>query len=91
MMESFPFVQESGGVGGEIPIAPVEVGGLGLSTLQFPRWLFYVTQKDQAFNQEDYDGLIGQDVLRNFDLYFDYHHATIYLVPNERYRTRWGS
>jgi predicted aspartyl protease len=91
MMESFPFVEESGGVGGEIPIAPVEVSGLGLSSLQFPRWLFYVTQKAQAFNQEDYDGLIGQDVLRNFDLYLDYHHATIYLVPNERYRTRWGS
>ncbi len=60
-------------------------------TLQFPRWLFYVTQKAQAFNQEDYDGLIGQDVLSNFDLYLDYHHATIYLVPNERYRTRWGN
>jgi hypothetical protein len=91
MMESFPFVEQSGGVGGEIPIAPVQINGLGLSTLQFPRWLFYVTQKAQAFNQEDYDGLIGQDVLRNFDLYLDYHHATIYLVPNERYRTRWGS
>ena len=90
MMESFPFVLESGGVGGEIPIAPVEVNGLGLASLSFPRWLFYVTQKAQAFNQEDYDGLIGQDVLRNFDLYLDYHHARIYLVPNERYRTRWG-
>jgi len=90
MMDSFPFVEESGGVGGEIPIAPVEVSGLGLSGVQFPRWLFYVTQKAQAFNQEDYDGLIGQDVLRNFDLYLDYHHSKIYLVPNERYRTRWG-
>jgi hypothetical protein len=91
MMESFPFVQQSGGVGGEIAISPVQVDGLGLSTLHFPRWLFFVTQKPKAFNQEDYDGLIGQDVLRNFDLYFDYHHGTIYLVPNERYRTRWGS
>jgi hypothetical protein len=35
--------------------------------------------------------LIGQDVLRNFDLYLDYHHVTMYLVPNERYRTRWGN
>jgi hypothetical protein len=50
-----------------------------------------VTQNPNAFNQEDYDGLIGQDVLRNFDLYFDYAHSKIYIVPNERYRNRWGS
>lgn len=89
--DSFPFVESSGGVGGEIEIRPVEVNGLGLSTISFPRWLFFATQTANSFNQEDYDGLIGQDVLRNFDLYFDYRHAKIYLVPNDRYRTRWGS
>lgn len=44
-----------------------------------------------AFEGDDYDGLIGQDVLRNFDVYFDYAQTTIYLVPNQRYMQRWGS
>lgn len=88
--DSFPFVQESAGVGGDIRIRPVQVSGLGLGGLNFPRWLFDVTQELNAFSQEDYDGLIGQDVLRNFDLYLDYHHNAIYLVPNDRYRQRWG-
>lgn len=91
MTDSFPFVQTSGGVGGEIAIRPIEVNGFGLSSLSFPHWLFFATQDPNSFNQEDYDGLIGQDVLRNFDLYLDYRHAKIYLVPNDRYRTRWGS
>ncbi len=91
IVDSFPFVESSSGVGGDIAIRPLEVNGFGLSSVSFPRWLFFVTQEANAFNQEDYDGLIGQDVLRNFDLYFDYRHSKIYLVPNDRYRTRWGN
>jgi hypothetical protein len=91
MTDSYPFVEDSSGVGGEIPLRPVQVTGLDLASVHLPRWLFLVTQNSNAFNQEDYDGLIGQDVLRNFDLYFDYKKSTVYLVPNERYRTRWGS
>ena len=89
--DSFPFVESSSGVGGDIEIRPLEVNGFGLASVSFPRWLFFATQDPNSFNQEDYDGLIGQDVLRNFDLYFDYRNAKIYLVPNDRYRTRWGS
>lgn len=91
MSDSYPFVEDSSGVGGEIPLRPVQVSGLAIGGLHFPKWLFNVTQNANAFNAEDYDGLIGQDVLRNFDLYFDYPKSTVYLVPNERYRTRWGS
>ena len=38
----------------------------------------------------NYDGLIGQDFLRNFDVYLDYPHSKVYLVPNDRFRARWG-
>ncbi|HEV2262376.1 MAG TPA: pepsin/retropepsin-like aspartic protease family protein [Candidatus Rubrimentiphilum sp.] len=89
--DSFPFVEQSSGVGGDISIRPVQVSGLDLGRLHFSRWLFHVTEQPNSFNQEDYDGLIGQDVLRNFDVYLDYAHSTIYLVPNDRYRQRWGS
>ena len=69
---------------------PVQVSSLSLASVNFPRWLFLVTEEQNAFNQEDYDGLIGQDALRNFDVYFDYRHYKVYLVPNQRYRDRWG-
>ena len=49
-----------------------------------------MTQNDASFELEDYDGLIGQDFLRNFDVYLDYPHSTVYLVPNDRFRSRWG-
>jgi hypothetical protein len=42
------------------------------------------------FESEDFDGLIGQDVLRYFTLYLDYPHAKVYLVPNDRYKQRFG-
>jgi hypothetical protein len=29
-------------------------------------------------------------VLRFFTLYLDYPHAAVYLVPNGRYKARWG-
>ena len=35
------------------------------------------------------DGLIGQNVLRYFDVYFDYSREKMYLVPNDRYRERF--
>ncbi|MBV9270442.1 MAG: hypothetical protein JO165_05065 [Candidatus Eremiobacteraeota bacterium] len=52
--------------------------------------MFTVTHDAAAFESEDFDGLIGQDVLRNFDVYLDYAHLKVYLVPNDRYRQRWG-
>jgi hypothetical protein len=61
-----------------------------VSGWSFPQWLFEVTQNDASFELEDYDGLIGQDFLRNFDVYLDYPHSKVYLVPNDRFRARWG-
>ncbi|MGA9419956.1 MAG: hypothetical protein WBV40_12475, partial [Candidatus Cybelea sp.] len=48
-------------------------------------------QNAASFELEDYDGLIGQDFLRNFDVYLDYPHDKIYLVPNDRFRKRWAA
>jgi hypothetical protein len=56
----------------------------------FPHWLSYVTQNAPSFESEDYDGLIGQDVLRNYDVWLDYPHLRVYLRPNDRFRQRWG-
>lgn len=91
LADSFPFMVDIRGVGGKVHVRQVQVAALGIGSIRLPDWLFDVSQDAPSFEGEDYDGLIGQDVLRNFDVYFDYARAMMYLVPNERYRQRWGS
>lgn len=88
---SFPFIGSIYGVGGKVDARPVQVASLRVGTVTFANWPLEVSANAPAFECDDYDGLIGQDVLRYFDVYFDYAHTTMYLVPNERYRERWGS
>lgn len=87
---SFPFVNDFAGVGGIVNSRPVQVGPLVFAGWTFPRWLFYATQDAASFESEDYDGLIGQDVLRNYDVWLDYPHSRVYLRPNDRFRQRWN-
>jgi hypothetical protein len=91
MRAAWPFVDDMEGVGGSVDYRPLQAGPLALGAWSFPKWLFYVTQNAPAFEFEDYDGLIGQDLLRNFDLYLDYAHSKLYLVPNDRFRQRWNT
>jgi predicted aspartyl protease len=89
--DALPFVRHIYGVGGKVQVRPVQVSVLQIGRIRLPNWHFDVSQDAPAFEGDDYDGIIGQDVLRNFDVYFDYSRAMMYLVPNERYRQRWGS
>jgi hypothetical protein len=90
MVASYPFVTDFNGVGGTVKYRPLQVGPLTLAGIVFPKWLFQGTHDAPAFEADDFDGLIGQDVLRNFDVYLDYAHEKIWLVPNARYNARWG-
>jgi hypothetical protein len=87
---SFPFIDNILGVGGKVEVRPVQVSSLGIGSITLPDWLFDVSRNAPSFEAEDYDGLIGQDVLRNFDVYFDYSRSIMYLVPNDRFHQRWG-
>jgi predicted aspartyl protease len=89
--EAYPFLNAVTGVGGEINVTHTQVPSLSIGSATFPRWLFSVVHDASAFEVEDYDGLIGQDVLRNFDVYLDYPNLKVYFVPNERYHERWGT
>ncbi|HTU81985.1 MAG TPA: aspartyl protease family protein [Candidatus Acidoferrales bacterium] len=91
MQAAWPFVDDFSGVGGTVDFRPLQAGPFVFADWSFPKWLFYVTQDAPSFEFEDYDGLVGQDLLRNFDVYLDYPHAKIYFVPNQRFRQRWGS
>jgi hypothetical protein len=88
--ESYPFEQTFMGVGGEINYRPLELGPFSVAGVTFPTWLFEATYNAASFEDEDFDGLIGQDLLRYFDVYIDYAHEKVYFVPNQRYRDRYA-
>lgn len=87
---AWPASATIGGVGGTFAVQERQVGALGLAGLNLPNWLVYLAKNAPGFEHEDFDGLIGQDALRFFDVYLDYSHLKVYLVPNERYVGRFG-
>ncbi len=90
-MAANPFGQYVAGVGGLMNVRTREAGDFHLGSLAFARWPFLaITQSGLPFENDDYDGLIGQDVLRYFTVYLDYAHERIGLVPNARYTARFG-
>ncbi len=90
MEAAWPFLGDISGVGGEVSYRPVDLGPVTVASWTFPRWLFFLTQDPSKLEIEDYDGLLGQDFLRYYDLYLDYPHGRILLVPNARYNDRFG-
>jgi hypothetical protein len=86
-----PFLGTSYGVGGIVKYRSVEAGPLSIASWRFPVWPFSLVEDARSFDLEDYDGLIGQDFLRYYDVYFDYAHSRILLAPNARYQERFGA
>ncbi len=91
MEASFPFVGAFGAVGGLVQYEAVETGPLNVAQWTFATWPFNLTHNASTFEMEDYDGILGQDFLRYYDLYLDYPHGRILLAPNARYTERFGT
>lgn len=91
LRDAFPFETVFYGVGGKVTYRSTQVGPFTFGGQTFAKWLFDATYGAASFETEDYDGLIGQDVLRYFDVYLDYAHQRVYLTPNERYHNRYGN
>jgi predicted aspartyl protease len=89
-MASLPFFGSISGVGGTVQTRQVRLPQFQVATFKLSDWPFEVSQNAASFEGDDYDGLLGQDFLRYFDVYFDYPQQMLYLVPNARYHQRWG-
>lgn len=90
MAASSPFLSQFFAVGGTVKYREVEAGPLRVGAWNFPSWPFNLTLDAATFDFQDYDGILGQDFLRYYDLYLDYPHGRILLVPNARYAQRFG-
>jgi hypothetical protein len=81
------FAKEGEGVGGTITMELTVIKELKIGPYRFrnvPTYIF-----DDEFNVTSYPylgGLIGNDILRRFNVVFNYRKRDIHLVPNSHYR-----
>jgi len=68
------------GVGGIGTAEAVRVRDIEIAGTTIPDTLVDVSAADLGF--EDIDGLIGTDLMRDYDLYFDYRSNTVYARPS---------
>jgi hypothetical protein len=86
LQEDIPFM-EAQGVGGAISIVPKEVRSFNVGGVNFNDFIIYTMPGAGAtYENEDYDGIIGYDFLKYFNLVFDYRDSMIYLEPNNLYK-----
>jgi hypothetical protein len=82
-----PFVTQAEGLGGKTTMKLTTIRELKLGPYKFhnvPTYIF-----DDEYNVTSYPylgGLIGNDILRRFNLIINYEHRDIYMMPNTHYR-----
>lgn len=79
------YTMSARGVGGTVPLIPTQVSRFQIGGVSFTNWLMY-TLDAKNIGGEDYDGLVGYDFLRFFNVVFDYADSVIYLEPNDTFR-----
>ncbi|HEY7993571.1 MAG TPA: pepsin/retropepsin-like aspartic protease family protein [Candidatus Eremiobacteraceae bacterium] len=78
------------GVAGVTQLKPTEVAVFRLGGVSFEQWVVYRMIADAKVGAEDdeYDGLIGYDFLKFFNVVFDYADGLVYLEPNHTFAGR---
>lgn len=81
------FLTQAEGLGGKANMRLTTVKELKLGPYRFRKVPAYIF--DDEFNVTSYPnlgGLLGNDILRRFNVILNYEHRDIYLVPNSHYR-----
>jgi predicted aspartyl protease len=74
------------GVGGLGSMRPTELKSIQFGQTKFADFMTMRTVSAGDFEGDDFDGLIGTEFLRFFDVYFDYANGRIVLAPNDTHR-----
>lgn len=67
-------------VGGSVPAELRQLTDLDFGGVRYRDAPVFVP-KSSTFNLSDYDGILGRDVLSNYQVYLDYAHREVYLKP----------
>jgi hypothetical protein len=82
-----PFVTQAEGLGGKTEMKLTTVKELKFGPYRFRNVPTYIFDDDYNVTSYPYlGGLIGNDILRRFNVYLNYDHRDIYLMPNTHYR-----
>jgi len=73
-------------IGGTLRMEPTELKTVTFGRSVFADFLTERTVDAGNFEGDDFDGLIGTEFLRFYDLYFDYARGRIVMAPNATYR-----
>jgi len=82
-----PFLTQAEGLGGKTTMKVTTVKEFKLGPYKFKNVPTYIF--DDEYNVTSYPylgGLIGNDILRRFNIILNYDHRDIYLVPNSHFR-----
>ncbi len=69
------------GAGGQFTAETVDIANFKIGNIDFTRFTGFRTTSGATYSH-DFDGIIGPDFLRIFDVHLDYPNGMIYLVPN---------
>jgi hypothetical protein len=81
-----PYLTQAEGLGGKATMKVTTVKEFKFGPYKFKHVPTYIF--DDEYNVTSYPylgGLIGNDILRRFNIYLNYDHRDIYLVPNSHY------
>lgn len=75
-----------GGIGGESEQYDFSANTVRLSDYVInDMWVSYSTDKEGALSSRDYMGILGNEILSQFDIYIDFINNHLYLKPNKNY------
>jgi hypothetical protein len=81
------FMTQAEGLGGKTDMKLTTVKELKFGPYRFRNVPTYIFSDDYNVTSYPYlGGLIGNDILRRFNVYLNYDHRDIYLIPNTHYR-----
>jgi PDZ domain-containing protein/aspartyl protease len=78
------------GLGGNANMRLSTVKDLKLGPYRFRKVPTYIFDDNyNLFNYPNLAGLVGNDILRRFNVYLNYEHRDIYLIPNSHFRDQF--
>lgn len=77
-----PFLAIHGVGGGNLETRAYQLKEVRIGSTIFRNFVAYSLQSRQAYDASGFDGTIGPEFLRFFDVYFDYSDSKVYLIFN---------
>ena len=84
------YLTETEGLGGKANMRLTTVKEMKVGPYRFRKVPTHIFDDEyNLFNYPNLSGLVGNDILRRFNVYLNYEHRDIYLIPNSHFRDQF--